>query len=179
MLAIPSAFLILTHLTLTATPWGRYCYYSRFTEAKELSNLSKVKQPVNTHLSDVKDWVGQKVHVVFSVKKKTFLIFTSNFIELGTLSMLALSCVVSHWLFPVKVLIGSLSTSAGLPARACPARNLQQETSQTTFDTFDQSQHLLHTRHKSFLCFSCTCTFLEMIKHNKLKMLPIYFHLLY
>ena len=32
-------------------------------------------------------------------------------------------------------------------------RNLQHETLQTTFDTFDQSQHLLHTLHKSFFAF--------------------------
>ena len=34
-----------------------------------------------------------------------------------------------------------------------PARNLQHKTSQTTFNTFDQSQHLLHTLHKSFFAF--------------------------
>ena len=39
-----------------------------------------------------------------------------------------------------------------------PAKNLQHETSETTFDTFEQSRHLLHTLHKSFffafqLCF--------------------------
>ena len=32
-------------------------------------------------------------------------------------------------------------------------RNLQHETSQTTFDMFNQSQHLLHTLHKSFCAF--------------------------
>ena len=31
-----------------------------------------------------------------------------------------------------------------------PGRNLQQETLQTSFDMFDQSQHLLHTLEKSF-----------------------------
>ena len=43
-----------------------------------------------------------------------------------------------------------------------PARNLQHETSQTTFDTFDQSQHILHTLHKSFLCVSVA--FLPFLK---------------
>ena len=54
-----------------------------------------------------------------------------------------------------------------------PARNLQHKTSQTTFDIFNQSQHLLHTLHKSFLCvcFSWVFTFLEIIKHNIPKML--------
>ena len=60
----------------------------------------------------------------------------------------------------------------------CPARNLQHETSQTTFDTFDQSQHLFHILHKS-LCFSCIFTFLEIIKHNMAKMLLFFFHLQY
>ena len=34
-----------------------------------------------------------------------------------------------------------------------PARNFQHETSQTVFDMFDPSQHLLHTLHKSFTAF--------------------------
>ena len=34
-----------------------------------------------------------------------------------------------------------------------PARNLQLKTSQTNFDTFNQSQHLFHTLHKSFSVF--------------------------
>ena len=35
-----------------------------------------------------------------------------------------------------------------------PVRNLQHENSQTIFDMFDQSQHLLHTLHKSYFCIS-------------------------
>ena len=57
-----------------------------------------------------------------------------------------------------------------------PARNLQHETLQTTFDTFDQSQHLLHMLHKYVFCVS---TFLEIIKHNMPKMVLISFHLQY
>ena len=41
-----------------------------------------------------------------------------------------------------------------------PVRDLQHEASQTTFDTFSQSQHLPHTLHKS-LCYSCVFTFVE------------------
>ena len=52
-----------------------------------------------------------------------------------------------------------------------PTRNLQHKTSQTTSDMFSQSQQLRHTLHKSFLHFSCTFTFLEIIKCNMLKML--------
>ena len=43
-----------------------------------------------------------------------------------------------------------------------PERNLQQETSQTTCDTFNQSQHLLHTLHKS--CFFISIAFLPLLK---------------
>ena len=43
-----------------------------------------------------------------------------------------------------------------------PARNLQHKTSQTTCDMFNQSQHLLHTPHKSFFCVSVA--FLPLLK---------------
>ena len=61
----------------------------------------------------------------------------------------------------------------------CPLRNLQHETSQSTFDTFNQSQHLLHTLHKSSLAFQLHFTLLEIIKHNMPKMLLFSFHLQY
>ena len=48
-----------------------------------------------------------------------------------------------------------------------PARNLQHETLQTTFDMFDQSQYLLHTLEKSFFVFQLCFYFLEIIKHTK------------
>ena len=53
-----------------------------------------------------------------------------------------------------------------------PVRDLQPETSQTTFDMFDHSHHLLHILHKSFLCVSAVFFSLEIIKHNMLKILP-------
>ena len=52
-----------------------------------------------------------------------------------------------------------------------PARNVQHETWQTTFETFNQSQHLLHTLH------SCILAFLKITKSNMLKILCIFFHL--
>ena len=61
----------------------------------------------------------------------------------------------------------------------CPARNLQHDTSQTTFDTFDESQNLLHTLHHLFLGFSCVFTFLEIIKHTMSKLLLFFFHQYY
>ena len=39
-----------------------------------------------------------------------------------------------------------------------PVRNLQHRTSQTTFNTFDQSEHVLYTLHR-LLVFSCIFTF--------------------
>ena len=45
-----------------------------------------------------------------------------------------------------------------------PVRNLQHKNLQTTFDTFDQSQHLLHTLQQIFYCVS-VFTFLEITKH--------------
>ena len=44
-----------------------------------------------------------------------------------------------------------------MSSKKSPARALQ-----TIFDTFDQSQHLFHKLHKSFLHFSCIYTFLEI-----------------
>ena len=73
----------------------------------------------------------------------------------------------------MNVSIWSLWTSTGLPnleessSKKSPAWILQL----TTFDTFDQSQHLLHTLHKSFFVFQLHFTFLEIIKHNMPKML--------
>ena len=47
-----------------------------------------------------------------------------------------------------------------------PVGNCQHKTSQTTFDTFVQSQHHLHTLNSLFFPFSCILTFLEIIKHS-------------
>ena len=50
-----------------------------------------------------------------------------------------------------------------------PARNPQQKTLQTTFDTFNHSTFSIHSTNL-FLHFSCFFTFLEIIKHNMPKM---------
>ena len=53
---------------------------------------------------------------------------------------------------------------------SCSAKKIQDKTSQITFDTFDQSQHLLNILKKSFfVCLSCIFTFLEIIKHHMSK----------
>ena len=62
-----------------------------------------------------------------------------------------------------NVLIWSLSTSTGLANRGASSskKSLQHETMQTTFDTFNQSQHLLPTLHNSFFASQfCIFTFL-------------------
>ena len=126
-------------------------------------------------------WVGQKVHIFFHKVKDTFFIFTNNFILIFLVCQLSpawynvdcsqLMSQFDHYQFQ--------HVYPTMEHR--PVKNLQHETSQTTFDTFDQSQHLLHTLHKSFffLHFSCIFTFLEIIKHNMLKILHIFFYLQY
>ena len=58
-------------------------------------------------------WVGQKVHLDFSLKY-TFFIFTNSFIDLDILRLSAISRIVEYWLFSINVSIWSLSTSTGL-----------------------------------------------------------------
>ena len=59
-----------------------------------------------------------------------------------------------------------------LTTEYCLVWNLQHETSQTTFDMFHQSWHLLHTEDKLFAPFffflhcNYVLTFLEIMKHN-------------
>ena len=91
----------------------------------------------------------------FLYNKRHISHFTNNFIDLNILSMSAISHVVCCWMFSVNVSTCVLSTSTGLPTMGhCPARNLEHTTSETTFDTFNPSQHLFHRLHQSFLCIS-------------------------
>ena len=118
-------------------------------------------------------WVGQKVYKIkdaFSISPITSLIWILWVCWLSSawfnIDCSQLMCQFDHCqLQPVHLTLEyHLMT------------NPQHETSQTTFDTFNQSQHLLHTLHKS-LCFSCIFTFLEIVKHTMLKMLCVFFHL--
>ena len=123
-------------------------------------NIRHLVHSLTTSWKHSKYWGGWKVHMVFFHKiKDMFFIFTNNFVDLDILSMSAICHVVLHWLFSINVLTWSLSTSVVHPtAEHHPVGNLQHKTSQTTSDTFDQSQHLLHTLHKSFLTFQlCFC----------------------
>ena len=119
--------------------------------------------------------------------KDTFFIFTNNFIDLDIRSMLAISRITFIGIKWYNIYFSQLMSRFDryqlqlvyLTMEHCPARNLQHETLQTTFDMFSQSQHLLHRLHKSFLHFGCVFTFLEIIKHNMPKMLHVFFHLQY
>ena len=90
-------------------------------------------------------WVGQKVHVVFFPTNDTFIIFTNNFIYLDILCMSALSHMAEHWLFSMSQFDCYQLQRVYPTVGHRPARNLQHKTLPTTFNTFNQSQHLLHT----------------------------------
>ena len=72
----------------------------------------------------------------------------------------------------LNVSIWSLSISAGLPDRGASSREKSPARKcANTSDMFPLSQHLLHALRASyFLCFSRVFAFLEIIKHNTLKM---------
>ena len=72
------------------------------------------------------------------------------------LDILSMSAVFPHsvTLIVLNALIDCYQPQLAYPTVAHPtARNLQPRSLQTTFDTFHQSQRLLHTQHKSF-CLS-------------------------
>ena len=132
-------------------------------------------------------WVGQKSSYGYfhKIKDTIFFIFSNNhwfgyFDHVGNLQCGITLIVLSYCLDLIAVNF-NWSTQHWSIILRCFILNLQDETSPTTFDTFNQSQHLLHTLHKSFVCvcFSYVFTFLEIIKHNMLKVLCIFFYLQY
>ena len=64
--------------------------------------LQKPQHRKDAHATDAGEnillcWVGKKVHLVFFHKMKdTFFIFTDDYIDLGILSMSAVSQVAEH-----------------------------------------------------------------------------------
>ena len=87
--------------------------------------------------------------------RDTFFIFTNNSIDLDILSMslspvwcnIDCSQLMSQFEhYQLQLVYPTMEHHL--------TRNLQHDTSQTTFDVFSQSQHLHHTLHKSFLCVS-------------------------
>ena len=122
--------------------------------------------------------LAQSPFSIFLKIKDAFFVFTNNFIVLNILRMSTIFLVVEHWLFSINVSIWLLSTSTGLPDHGASSSEKSPAWNFTNcFDTFSQSQHLLHTLHESFFwCFSCIFTFLDVIKHNTPKMLHIIFH---
>ena len=113
-------------------------------------------------------WVGQKVHLVFSIKY-TFFIFT-----ITLLIWIFWLCQLSPtWHNTDRSQLMSLFDCSQLPlvypsVEHLTARNLQQKTSQTAVDTFDQSQHLLHTLHRSLLFIFAFQQILSFLKSQSI-----------
>ena len=128
-----------------------------------------------------KGTVVQKFRMVFDVKWKTHFSFSPITILIWIFWVCQLSPVwyKVDYTQLMSPFVSYQLQLVYLTMEHRPLRNLQHETSQTTFDTFDQSQHLLHTLQQSFLHVSCVFTFLEIIKHDILTMLHIFFHLQY
>ena len=109
-----------------------------------------------------------------NITKLVQIINDFSVLNLDTLSMSAISCVVSYDCSQLMSWFDHYQFQlVFLTMKHCPVKSLQHETT----DTFDQSQHLLHTLHRSFyfFLFGCIFTFLEIIKHNMPKC--CFFHL--
>ena len=115
---------------------------------------------------------------VFSCKiKDTFFIFTNNFIGSDILSMWLSSAWCNIDCSQLMSQFDCYQLQLVYPTvEHHPARNLQHGTSQTTFDMFNQSQHLLHMLHRSFFVFQL-CLYLSWNnKAEYAEMLLIFFH---
>ena len=110
-------------------------------------------------------WVDQNIHSIFSVKEKTHFSFS----QISLLIWIFWVCWLSHnvdcsqlmsWFHCYQLQLVYLTVEQR------SARNLWHKTSQTTFDMFDQSQHLLYTLQKSFFVFQLCFYFSWVIKCN-------------
>ena len=142
--------------------WSFYPENEIYKKTFSLISNTQIKTIMRHDISHSKilGW-PKSLFTFFHKIKDTYFIFTNNFIDLDILSMSAVSRVVcwsqliprfDHYQLQLIYLI----------VEHHPVRNLQHETSQTTFDSFIQLQHLLHTQHKSFLCVSVV--FLPFLK---------------
>ena len=124
----------------------------------------------------IRYWVGQKVHLIFSIKD-TFSIFTNNFIDLDILRVSAITC---YWL-----LVGR-GQKVPLNIFQCIRQSHSKELLGQNVNSTKKLHKPLKTRSIShstfsinctncFLRFSCVFTFLETIKHSMPKMLHISF----
>ena len=103
-------------------------------------------------------WVGQKVHMFFSIKKRHIFSFS----PITSLIWIFWVC----WLSPAwyNVDCSQLMSQFDcqqllyLTVKHHPVRNLQHQTSQTTFDTFDQSPYT------SQIFFCISVVFLPFLK---------------
>ena len=116
--------------------------------------------------------------IFFHKIKDAFFIFTNNLIDLDIWGTLVLSHVVECWLFSINALIWSPSTSTG---PADPGASSSKKSPARNFNHFPHVHSVAapspHTALILFLHFRRIFTFLEVIKQNTLKMLPIFFRL--
>ena len=117
---------------------------------------------------------------LFHKIKGAFFIFTNNFIDLDILNM---STITHYWLLVVEVrsVPKHLSIHKTAPQQRIiwPKWQEYQETSQTLLTRLMSHNTFSIYCTNLFLCFSCVFIFLEITKHNMLKMLHILFHLQY
>ena len=100
-------------------------------------------------------WVCPESPYGFFSIKDVFFIFTNNFIVLGHCEFVGnlphgIKVDCSQWMsqfdcYQLQLVYPMVKHHS--------VRNLHQETSQTTFDTFNHSRNLLHTLQKSFFTF--------------------------
>ena len=113
-------------------------------------------------------------YVFFCKIKDTFFIFTNNFIDFDILSMSAIS---RYWL-PVGRGQGCCETSSsawdGPTAGELFGQNVNSAEKLRKPLLTHSISHNTSSIHRTnlFLCLSCIFTFLEIIKHNTLNMLP-------
>ena len=120
-------------------------------------------------------WIGQNVHLVFLQNKTHF-----SFSPITLLIWVFWACLLSSALYNIDC--PQLMPWFGhchLNWSTWSWSMVQQKVSSTKLRkpllTRDQSQHLLHALHRSVLLSSRIFTFLEIIKHNMLTVLRIFF----
>ena len=114
--------------------------------------------------------------------KDTFFTFTNNFIDSDILSMVAISHVVEHWLFSMsqfdhyQFLIWSTRPWSIIQWEISGSTKLRKPllTRSTSHSAFS-----IHCKNLFSFFFVCIFTFLELIQHNMLESLQIFFHLQY
>ena len=101
-------------------------------------------------------WVGLKDWMIFSIKWKTHFSFSPMTLLIWVFWVCRVSPTIGFWWVEARGAAKHVIQCIRWPCskelfgqNVCSAK----KTSQTTFDMFDQSQHLLQTLHKSFFAF--------------------------